>query len=103
MSSWPHLINVSRDKDNILDHIYKEQICPDFYVDDVIFIFITLSIRKCILTLNHHFYELFLIESCISLIKYAFSSITLKTLNLHDKSPNTFSLYIFGLKCCPHP
>ena len=35
--------------------------------------------------------------------KDAFSLITLKTLNLHNKSPNTFALYIFGLKCCLHP
>ena len=26
--------NVSRDEDNILDQIYKKQICPDFYYDD---------------------------------------------------------------------
>ena len=38
-----------------------------------------------------------------SFFKYAFSSIAPKTLNLHDKSPNTFALHIFGLKCCLHP
>ena len=26
--------NVSRDEDNILDQIYIQQICPDFYYDD---------------------------------------------------------------------
>ena len=26
--------NVSRDTDNILEQIYKKQICPDFYYDD---------------------------------------------------------------------
>ena len=44
-------------------------------------------------------------SSCRELyfFKYAFSSITLKILNIHNKSPNTFALYIFGLKCCLHP
>ena len=26
--------NVSRDEDNMLDQIYIQQICPDFYYDD---------------------------------------------------------------------
>ena len=26
--------NVSRDEGNILDQIYKKQICPEFYYDD---------------------------------------------------------------------
>ena len=29
--SLGHLYNVSRDEGNILDKIYKKQICPDFY------------------------------------------------------------------------
>ena len=62
-------------------------------------------IRICILTLNYHYNPILWALSCRELhfFKYAFSSITLKTLNLHNKSPNTFAFYIFGLKCCLHP
>ena len=48
------------------------------------------------------YYELFLVESCISLNMH-FSSITQKFSNPHNKSPNIFAWYIFGLKCCLHP
>ena len=47
-------------------------------------------------------YDLFLVESCISLNIYIFS-VTLKILNPHNKSPNIFTLHIFGLKCCLNP
>ena len=38
-SFWGYVVldtfnSVSRDEDNILDQIYKEQICSDFYNDD---------------------------------------------------------------------
>ena len=38
-----------------------------------------------------------------SFFKYAFSSINLKILNRHNKSPNIFAFYLFGLKCYLHP
>ena len=53
------------------------------------------------LSLKPNFMSSFFRELYFS--KYAFSSITIKTLNPHNKSPNTFALYIFGLKCCLHP
>ena len=34
---------------------------------------------------------------------YAFSSITLKMLNLQNRSPKIFAFHISGLKCCLHP
>ena len=59
-------------------------------------------IQKCILTTKTQFYELFLVESWY-FFKYAFSSIRLNFLNPHNKSPNIFALYIFGIKCFLHP
>ena len=35
--------------------------------------------------------------------KYAFSSITPKILNSHNKRLKIFAFHIFGLKCCLHP
>ena len=35
--------------------------------------------------------------------KYAFSSITLRILNLHNKSTKIFAYDVFGLKHCLHP
>ena len=32
------------------------------------------------------------------LFKYAFSSFTLRILNLHNESPKIFAIYMFGLK-----
>ena len=51
------------------------------------------------LSLKPNFMSSFFYESSIFLN----ISITLETLNLPKKSPNTFDLYIFGLKCCRHP
>ena len=36
-------------------------------------------------------------------VKYVFSAITLRLLNLHDKSPKIFASDIIGLQCCLHP
>ena len=35
--------------------------------------------------------------------KYEFSSITLRILNLHNKSPEIFASDNFDIKCRPHP
>ena len=35
--------------------------------------------------------------------EYAFSSITFKILNLHNKNTNIFAVHIFCLKCCRYP
>ena len=35
--------------------------------------------------------------------KCAFSVITHKILNLHNKIQQIFAFYIFGIKCCLHP
>ena len=87
--------NVSRDEDNILDQIYISK-----YVRIFIMMIFDLNniIRKCILTLNYHENPILWALSCreLGFFKYEFSSITLKTLNLHNKSPNTFALYIWS-------
>ena len=46
------------------------------------------------LSLKPNFMSSFLLKAVFPYI-YAFSSIALKSLNLHDKCPNTFALYIY--------
>ena len=53
------------------------------------------------LSLKPNFMSSFLLRAVF--LYLCISSIALKTLNLHDKSPNTFALYIFGIKCCLNP
>ena len=40
---------------------------------------------------------------CAVYLKYAYSSITLNTKNLHKQDPKRFTLHIFDLERCPHP
>ena len=42
-------------------------------------------------------------SSFLYFFKYAFSAITLKLINLHNKTPNMFAFNMFGLKYCFHP
>ena len=44
-------------------------------------------------------------KSCrvLYFLKYAFSLITLKIFNLHNKRPKKFALHIFCVKFCLHP
>ena len=81
--------NVSRDEDNILDQIYKKQICPNFIL--MIFDFHNLyenAYYHWIIT-KTQFYELFLVESCISLNIHFLQS--LKFLNPQLKSEHIWS------------
>ena len=45
----------------------------------------------------------FMSSFLLFLFKCAFSAITLKVLNLHNKNPNIFSFDMFDLKYCFHP
>ena len=44
-----------------------------------------------------------LLYRVLNFLKYAFSSTTLKILNLHSKSPKILAIYMLSLKCCLHP
>ena len=44
----------------------------------------------------------FMSSLCYVFFKYAYSSITLKILNPHDKNPKRFAFHIFRPKCCLH-
>ena len=66
---------VSRYKDNILDQIYKKQICSDLYCGDFDILYV---IQKCIIeySTKTQFHELYVVECCISLNNHFLSKTT---------------------------
>ena len=74
----------------------------DFYYDDFKFPkHYTIMHTKIGVALKPNFMNSLLYSALI--FKYAFSVVTLRILNLHNKSPKIFAFDIFGLKRCTHP
>ena len=69
-----------------------------------IFIMMVLNFHSIILTLEQDYNPILRVSCCrvLYFFKYAFSLITLRILNLHNKSPKIFVFDTFGLICYLH-